>query len=284
MEKDCPNRTKEKSMRTSMPQRYFSEDSYTTPEGRVAPFALRFPSLFFLWKVFDIVWRNGKLASAGKYGGEEWSEGSYDVLRLLERCGLRFYAEGMNNIGAFDGPCVFIGNHMSTLETFILPCIIQPRKPVTFVVKESLLGYPWFGPVLRSRDPIVVKHRSPREDFTAVMERGRELLSRGMSVIVFPQGMRTATFDPAQFNSIGIKLAKRGGVPIVPLALRADAWKVGRFIKDYGGLDPSKPVRFAFGRPIWVQDNGRAEHAEVCDFIAGHWRQWHLPEAGVPSQ
>jgi len=263
---------------------YFPEDSYTTPEGRAAPLASRFPSLAFFWKMFGIVRRNGRLASAGKYGVPEWIEGSYESLRVLEHCGLRFYVRGMNNIDAVDGPCVFIGNHMSTLETFALPCFIQPRKPVTFVVKKSLLNYPWFGPVLRSRDPILVTRRNPREDFAAVMEEGCERLSRGMSVIVFPQGTRSTTLDPAQFNSIGIKLAKRAGVPVLPIALRSDAWKVGRFFKDYGGLDPSRPVHFAFGRPLRIEGNGKAEHGAVCDFIAEHLRQWYSPGAGSASQ
>jgi len=271
-------------MRTSMSQCYFPEDSYVTPEGLTTPFALRFPSLFFFWHEFNIVRRNGNLASAGKYDGSDWSAGSYDTVRLLERCGLRFYVEGLNNIDAFDGPCVFIGNHVSTLETLALPCFIQPRKPVTFVVKQGLLAYPWFGAVLKSREPLVVKHRSPREDFATVMEEGRERLGRGMSVIVFPQGLRTTTCEPEQFNSIGIKLAKKAGVPVVPLALRTDAWKNGRIIKDFGGLDPSRPVRFTFGQPLWVEGNGKAEHTAVCDFIVEHWREWHLPEAGLPPR
>ena len=264
-----------------MPQVYFPEDSYATPEGLAMPLASRLPSLCFVWKMVSVFWRNVRLALAGKYQGQDWSQGSYDTFRILERCGLRFYMEGMNNIDSFDGPCVFIGNHMSSLETFVLPCFIQPRKPVTFVVKEILLRYPWFGPLLRSREPIAVKHRSPREDFAAVMEQGCERLSRGMSVVVFPQGARVNSVDPAQFNTLGIKLAKKAGVPVLPLALRADAWRVGRFIKDFAGLDPSRPVRFAFGRPIWVEGNGKAEHAAVCDFIAGHWRRWQLPEAGL---
>jgi 1-acyl-sn-glycerol-3-phosphate acyltransferase len=279
MEKNHPVRAEEKRMRTNMPHVYFPEDSYTTPEGRAAPLASRFPSLVFAWKILDIIRRNGRLASTGKYHGPEWSEGSYGTLRILECCGLRFYAEGINNIDAAHDPCVFISNHMSTLETLVLPCFIQPRKVVTFVVKESLLGYPWLGPVLRSRDPIVVKRRNAREDFTVVMEEGCERLSRGMSVIVFPQGTRSTTLDPSQFNSIGIKLAKKAGVPVLPIALRSDAWKIGRFIKDYGGLDLSRPVRFAFGQPIRVEGNGKAEHAAVCDFIIERLRQWYSPEA-----
>ena len=260
-----------------MPRVYFPDDTYTTPEGQATPFASRFPSLFFAWTVFAIIRHDGKLATAGKYHGPEWSEGSYGTLKSLEHAGVRFYAEGIDNIDAMDGPCVYIANHMSTLETFVLPCFIQPRKPVTFVVKESLMGYPWFGPVLQSREPIVVKRRNPREDFTTVMEEGAERLGRGISVIVFPQSTRSTTLDPAQFNSIGIKLAKRVGVPVVPVALKTDTWKVGRVIKDYGGLDVSKPVRFAFGKAMTIQGNGKAEHAAVCDFIAGHLGQWMLP-------
>ena len=35
-----------------------------------------------------------------------------------------------------DGPAVIVGNHMSTLETFALPGLVVPFKPLTFVVKH----------------------------------------------------------------------------------------------------------------------------------------------------
>lgn len=37
-------------------------------------------------------------------------------------------------------PVVFVSNHMSTLETFVFPCIIAPVMKVTFVVKDSLVN------------------------------------------------------------------------------------------------------------------------------------------------
>ena len=45
---------------------------------------------------------------------------------------------------------------MSSLETMVLPAIVQPIKHVTFVVKASLLNYPIFKYVMRSRDPVAV--------------------------------------------------------------------------------------------------------------------------------
>lgn len=258
----------------------FPGDRYSTPSGSAGPWAARFPSLVFFWKVFGIIRHDGNLAMAGRYFSEDWAEGSMQTLRALERCGLTVHVEGMEHIDEANGPCVFIGNHMSTLETFVLPVFIQPRREVTFVVKDSLLSYPWFGPVLKSRDPILVTRTNPRQDLAAVLEGGEERLKKGVSVIVFPQSTRSNIFEPAQFNSIGIKLARRAQVPVIPVALRSDAWGTGRIIKDIGPVRPDIPVSFAFGKPMTVEGNGKAEHAAVCDFIERHLRLWgSLPAA-----
>ena len=252
----------------------FPGDRYSTPPGSSGPWAARFPSLAFLWKVLGIIRRDGNLAKAGKYFPETWAKGSLDTLRALELCGVTVHVEGMDHIDEVGGPCVFIGNHMSTLETFVLPIFIQPRKEVTFVVKDSLLGYPWFGPVLKSRNPIVVGRTNARQDLVAVLEGGEERLKKGLSIIVFPQSTRSTVFEPAHFNSIGVKLAKRAQVPVIPLALRSDAWSTGRVLKEFGAINAGIPVNFAFGKPMTVEGNGKAEHSAVCDFIERHLRQW----------
>lgn len=261
-----------------MSEFFFPGNDYETPERQATAFASRFPSLYFAWRVLNIIRHDGNLAKAGKYQGKEWCEGSLGTIKALEQCGVRIHVTGMNAIDAVEGPCIFIANHMSTLETFVLPGFIQQRKPVTFVVKESLLKYPWFGSVLASRDPIIVSRNNPRKDLTAVLEGGMERLSNGTSIIVFPQSTRNTTLDPSQFNSIGIKLAKRANVPVIPVALCTQAWLSGKLIKDYGGLCPDRPVRFAFGQPLSISGNGKAEHAEVIDFISDHLKLWSMPQ------
>ncbi|MDL2216377.1 1-acyl-sn-glycerol-3-phosphate acyltransferase [Desulfovibrio sp. OttesenSCG-928-M14] len=252
----------------------FPGDSYESPPGMGGALATRFPSFFYTWYVVDIIRHEGNLASAGLYDGKAWCEGSLRTMRLLEHCGVRFSISGMDNIDKVEGPCVFVGNHMSTLETFVLPVLIQPRKAVTYVVKKSLLGYPWFGQVLKSREPVVVERQNARQDFSTVMTEGCERLGRGLSVIVFPQSTRSETFDPEHFNSMGIKLAKKAGLPVIPFALRTNAWKNGSFVKDYGGLDPSRRVFFSFGEPLTIQGNGKAEHNAICDFVQTHLKKW----------
>ena len=95
-----------------------------------------------------------------------------------------------------------------------------------------------------------------------------------VSVLLFPQATRSVVFDPGAFNSLAVKLAKKAGVPVVPVALRTDFQKIGRVLKDFGPIDRSKPVYFKFGEPLTVQGNGKAAHQQVISFIASNLRSW----------
>lgn len=251
-----------------------ASDRYHTADGARSSLRAIAPSLFFYMDMVQIVFSASRAAKRGRYGTPEWAASSVGILRALERVGCRVTAEGIGNIARLDSPCVFIGNHMSTLETFVLPCLIAPFREVTFVVKQSLVEYPVFKHVMRSRDPVTVGRVNPREDLRAVLEEGCDRIRRGISVIVFPQTTRRVDLDPAQFNSIGIKLAKKAGVPVIPLALKTDAWGNGTAFKDFGKIRPERPVRFSFGEALTVQGNGAAEHDAVIDFVSGRLRAW----------
>jgi 1-acyl-sn-glycerol-3-phosphate acyltransferase len=168
---------------------------------------------------------------------------------------------------------------MSILETFVLPGIVAPFRETTFVVKQSLVEYPVFKHVMRSRNPVAISRTNPREDLRAVLEGGEQRLNAGISIVVFPQTTRTTVFDPADFNSIGVKLAKKAGVPVVPVALKTDAWGNGRYLKDFGKIRPSSKVHFAFGKPLWVQDRGREEHDEIVQFIVEKLAEWNAGQS-----
>ena len=247
---------------------------YTTPHRPLALMARMLPSLMFYQRCFMIVWRASGLAKRGGYRTPEWCGSSLAILRALEGVGVRVEITGTELFKALEGPCVFIANHMSTLETFVLPTIIAPVKDATFVVKQSLVDYPVFRYVMRSRDPITVGRSNPRDDLKAVLEGGTERLRAGRSIIIFPQTTRTPVFDPESFNTIGIKLAKRAGVPVVPVALKTDAWGTGCILKDYGRIDRSRRVYFAFGKPMRIRERGTEEHTQIIGFISGKLKEW----------
>ena len=248
----------------------YANGIYHSPPSALSSSSVCFPSLKFYVKFLHIVFTSYAEARRGQYDGARWSLSSLAILRSLEAVGVFFEITGVDHFRTIDGPCVFIANHMSTLETVILPGIIQPIKDVTFIVKQNLLEYPVFKHILSARSPIAVTRKHPREDFKRVLEEGSAKLQTGTSIIVFPQTTRTTEFNPGQFNTIGIKLAKRAQVPVIPIGLVSDAWGIGKPIKDFGKIDPAKPVHFAFGPPLRVQGRGDAEHEQVLDFIRSH--------------
>jgi len=252
----------------------FVNDSYRTDEKQRSAASRLSPALAFYPRIFSVIARAGAKAKRGRYDDEEWKASSLCTVRALEAAGVRFDISGLEHVAGSEGPCVFIGNHMSTLETFVLPIILLPFKRITFVVKQSLVEYPVFGHVMRSRDPITVGRTNPREDLKAVLEGGIDRLGNGMSIVIFPQTTRMPLFDPKEFNTIGVKLAKKANVPVIPLALKTDAWANGRLVKDFGRIDPSKTAYFAFGTPVRIQERGGEEHEEIVKFITSKLREW----------
>lgn len=247
---------------------------YTSFGGKVFPLSKIFPSLIFYPQFIKVVISAASRAKRGAYTSEDWAKDSHRVFRLLEKTGLCIDIQGFENMEKLNGPCVFIGNHMSIMETLILPVIIVPFLPVTFVVKDSLLTYPVFKHIMISRNPVAVTRTNPREDFKTVMTDGVDRLKNGISVIVFPQTTRSTSFEAEHFGSIGIKLAKKADVPIVPLALKTDAWQNGTISKDLGRLKPEVPVKLAFGDAFKVQGKGTEEHQQVIEYIAGKLEEW----------
>jgi len=256
---------------------FFTTDSYHTNDNipRLLLDRLAFNTrLYFLFKYFSIVLKSRNVARKGQYDTEAWALSSYEVLKLIEGCGGRFHIEGLENLHKCYGPVVFISNHMSTLETMVFPCIIAPLMKVTFVVKDSLVKHPFFGPIMRSRNPIVVSRLNSRADFQTVIKRGQELLAEGTSVIIFPQSTRIVEFISKEFNTLGVKLARNAKVQVIPVAIKTDFWGNDKYLKDFGPINRNKPIHMAFGEPLSIEGSGKEENEYIIQYISSHLEKW----------
>ncbi len=249
---------------------YFTGNRYETTGNKRNIFDKLFLNTrwYFVYGYGKVVVKARNLAVKNKYHSEEWAASSYNIVQCIEKSGGRLFIDGMDNITKNDGPVVFVSNHMSTLETFVFPCIIAPLKEVTYVVKDSLVTMPIFGPIMRSRNPIVVSRKNSRQDLLNVISKGKEILAQGRSIVLFPEGTRQEQFNSEKFNSLGIKLAKEAGVPVIPVAIKTDFWRNGKIIKDIGPIRRKEPVCMTFGEPITITGNGKAEHKQVIEFIS----------------
>jgi 1-acyl-sn-glycerol-3-phosphate acyltransferase len=265
--------------RTSTPSSIlFAGDTYITPPGRehiIHRLFLR-SRLYYMAGFIGVVLRYWNKARKQQFDVATWNRAAFDIFQIIERCGGRFTISGLSQLDQTQGPVVFVANHMSTMETLIPPAFLYPRKAPIYVIKEQLLKVPFFGAYLH--DCITVSRTSPTGDFKQVMTKGAHMIERGRSVIVFPQSTRTTELDPAQFNTLGVKLARKAGVPAVPIAFKTDFWGVGKIIKDFGPLAPEKRIFIEVGQPLAISGSGKTEHELIVEFISSRISAWRALE------
>jgi 1-acyl-sn-glycerol-3-phosphate acyltransferase len=231
----------------------------------------------YYYRLFSVIWRCSRKGRRGLLDDATWSGFSLQVLRAVESIGGTVTVSGFKPVAAESSPVVYVANHMSLLETFTIPVLSLSRgRHLTIVLKESLLRYPVFGHVMTAIRPVTVTRQNPREDLRCALKGSCAALARGDDVLIFPQSTRSTQVIPADFNSLGAKIAQRAGVPMVPLALKTDFHGIGMLIRDFGRIDRRRPVQFLFGDPIHVTGNGREEHRQVVEFIATTVREWGL--------
>lgn len=257
----------------------FQGDSYDTPEDNrrcLMDRLLLGSRLYFYWHNINIFRKTGNAGKKGILTGKLQTELSSGNIRLVERCGGKVHLRGLEHLRAMNGkPAVILANHMSLLETAAMHGFLRPYMDFTFVIKPALMKTPFLCNIMRALDAIVVSRDNPRQDLKTVMEEGKKRLDSGRSVVIFPQGTRAAEFDPAKFNSIGIKLAKSAGYPVIPLALKTDFLQNGKYLRDLGPIKRDEDVWFEFGPAREITGNGREDLQDIVNFISDRLNQWN---------
>ncbi len=253
-------------------QQYLTNHAtYDTPPTRASNASWWRTTCFYL-NVTSAVLRSSRLAKQGRYTRQHWARSSTDIVQAIERNGGRLHITGLQHLHALKPPVVFIANHMSSLETLVLPVLLLRFTDIAFVVKRSLTTYPVFGHVMRAVEPIVVDRVNARDDLVTVLDEGTTWLERGRSIVIFPQATRSSGIDHTKFNSLGVKLAQRAQVPVVPIALKTDFWGNGRLVKNFGPIDPHKTIHFEFGAPLVAEKNTQEA---IFSFISTRLAAWN---------
>jgi 1-acyl-sn-glycerol-3-phosphate acyltransferase len=196
------------------------------------------------------------LPSHRLYGvARSWAHTQLWILEKL--CGLTYVVEGRDNIPA--GAHVSMWKHSSTWETIAQASIFPPQS---WVLKRELMWVPLVGWAVHCLKPIAINRKAGATAVTQVIDQGKQRLTEGLWVLVFPEGTRVAVGETRKYGVSGALLASKAGCKIVPVAHNA-----GYFWPRRGLMKKPGVIRVAIGPPI---DAAGREPRELNDEV----REW----------
>src|SRR5688572_14341790 len=123
---------------------------------------------------------------------------------------------------------VFISNHQSIYD---IPVIFASLPyQLRIIAKESLGRFPFLGWHLIRAGHLLVDRRNP--DRSGILNQWRNLVRDRLSLIIFPEGTRSADGRVGRFKAGSFLLALEAGLTIVPLSVSGTrhVMKIGRLM------------------------------------------------------
>ena len=258
---------------------------YRTPPERKATVPRKkgwLTTLGFTWSVFSVFPYCAVSEALRRLTTDLWAHYCFASLQKAEKYGTDVIMDGWNNRKEYDGPVVYLANHMSTLETVMLPFVLLTYGPIGTVVKQSLSHLPFLTRAAAHLGLVPIGRKSPREDLMTIFNVCGQRIKEGISITIYAQGTRQPVFSRKSWGSIGTKLAERSGVPVVPIAVKTDIepTRPGAkgWFKDFGTVDPSKTIRISCG-PVLTGTSKEMQQASF-DWIKSRLDEWGLPTEG----
>ena len=175
----------------------------------------------------------------------------------------RIRVTGRENVPA-DGGVLLVSNHQSFFDPPLVGMGLTRR--CHYLARSTLFGVPGFRWLIRSLNAVAIDRDAPA---SASIRTCVGVLKRGGVLLLFPEMTRTHDGEVQRMHGGFTMIARRAGVPIVPVAIHGafDAWPRTR------AYPWPAPVRVAFGEPIRPEDfgagGGKVFVAEVRRKVCG---------------
>ncbi len=156
-------------------------------------------------------------------------------------------ARGLENLENLSGPLLFSANHTSHLDTLLVLKVL-PRRYRWRLSLAAAADYWFANPLLGNLTALLINSFPMARQGNARpgMEHTVDLIDRGWSVLIFPEGTRSLSGEMQPFKpGVGL-LAVELGVPVVPIHLRG----VYAILPKGSRVPRRGPVEVTIGAPL----------------------------------
>jgi 1-acyl-sn-glycerol-3-phosphate acyltransferase len=135
---------------------------------------------------------------------------------LLRAAGVRVVLENANTIDP-DVPQVLVANHVSWVDVLTLAAFTPGRY--VFVAKKEVENILYFGRAVRACGHVFIDRQDHQRALQSLEVAKKKLEEERPTVIMFPEGTRSATGELQPFKKGAFVLALQTGTEIVPTAI-----------------------------------------------------------------
>ncbi len=171
-------------------------------------------SLILLTPVLLVAWLvrdrdpNGEPSSIARWIVE-------DVLpHYIRLGGCNYKVYGTENIP--EGAALFTGNHQGNFDTVLILSVLGGYKIP--IAKKEAAKVPIVGAWMKLLRVIFMDRKDVRQSAECI-KKAEELLQRGRSVVIFPEGTRSKGPQMNEFKPGAFKASIRTGAPVVPFVI-----------------------------------------------------------------
>lgn len=165
------------------------------------------PLLLVLW-----LWHKASPNSAWRISHRVLSWAVTVIQRLV---GVRLIVCGLENIPQ-DRAVIYMGNHRSFFDVLCtLPLL---SGPTSYIGKREFARIPLLSGWMSCLDVLFLDRKNTREGLKMVL-KAIDMLERGHSIFIYPEGSRAKTDSMLPFHGGSFKIAGKSGAPIIPVAI-----------------------------------------------------------------
>jgi 1-acyl-sn-glycerol-3-phosphate acyltransferase len=194
-------------------------------------------------------------------------------LHLCRRCGVEVVTRGGENV-TWNEPIIVMANHQSYLDIPVLYAALP--EPFGMLAKQELFRLPIFSAAMRNMRCIPIDRDNVRQSL-ASLRRAAEQIRGGNSIVVFPEGTRSADGALQELKTGPFYLAEMARVPIVPVGIRGTR----HALPKSGVLVHGAQVEVAIGTPILPSRRGPAERDRLRNEV--HAALLTLTDETIPA-
>lgn len=166
----------------------------------------------------------------------------------------------------FDGAALLLSTHQSTLDPVMIG--VMHNKELAYLARKTLFNSRLFAMLIRSLNAIEIDREGGG---LAGLKETLKRLKCGKKVLIFPEGTRTSTGRPAELKPGFVSLARRGEVPLVPMAVTGafHALKRGSKLPTYA------PLCVYVEEPIQPQEVAQWDDTQLVKEVSRRLNQCH---------